>query len=348
MSEKVTGADQSESVPQADKENSAENAPEGEAQRQNYNQENLFSKILKLESKTYFLDVRKNKRGQFLKLTESSKQRPRQTVILSGHVVGMLQRVLDEAVKSNHEPNVENEDGKWSTVSSKRINGQHKRLYLDIMENKYGRSLNIAEVSQTKGKSAVIISERGWFQLQRHLGEIAANFPAFSQQNQRPASKRVAAKKLVLQTKTLYFDLLHSEIGALLKLTEQKKGKRVSVFIPFICFEPLALLLEKVQAQKYDADIDGMEDAEILAEGEGETGKTLMRKALAVQSDDDESQSKVFNLDLRENEHGKFLRITEVLQGRGRTVFLPEEAFEDGKECLNNYIAFEGENQEEE
>jgi hypothetical protein len=51
---------------------------------------------------------------------------------------------------------------------------------------------------------------------------------------------------------------------------------------------------------------------------------------------------KIFFLDLKENQRGRFLKITEDVGGRRDTIMLPAEAFKDFAEALERLIEFEG------
>lgn len=51
---------------------------------------------------------------------------------------------------------------------------------------------------------------------------------------------------------------------------------------------------------------------------------------------------KIFFLDLKENQRGRFLKITEDLGGRRDTIMLPAGAFKDFAEALERLIEFEG------
>ncbi|MEI6351627.1 MAG: DNA-binding protein [Verrucomicrobiota bacterium] len=50
---------------------------------------------------------------------------------------------------------------------------------------------------------------------------------------------------------------------------------------------------------------------------------------------------KVFFLDLKENNRGRFLKITEDVGGRRDTIMLPAEAFRDFSEALQRLINME-------
>lgn len=52
-------------------------------------------------------------------------------------------------------------------------------------------------------------------------------------------------------------------------------------------------------------------------------------------------ERKIFFLDLKENQRGRFLKITEDVGGRRDTIMLPAAAFKDFAETLERLIEFE-------
>jgi hypothetical protein len=54
------------------------------------------------------------------------------------------------------------------------------------------------------------------------------------------------------------------------------------------------------------------------------------------------SDRKIFFLDLKENQRGRFLKITEDVSGRRDTIMLPVNAFQEFLEALQRLIEFEG------
>ena len=55
-----------------------------------------------------------------------------------------------------------------------------------------------------------------------------------------------------------------------------------------------------------------------------------------------EIERKKFFLDLKENQRGRFMKITEDVGGRRDTIMLPALAFKDFVEALTRLIEFEG------
>ena len=56
-----------------------------------------------------------------------------------------------------------------------------------------------------------------------------------------------------------------------------------------------------------------------------------------------QGETKAFHLDLRENQRGRFLKITEDVRGRRNTIMVPKPALGEFLEALRRIAAFERE-----
>ena len=55
------------------------------------------------------------------------------------------------------------------------------------------------------------------------------------------------------------------------------------------------------------------------------------------------AERKIFFMDLKENDRGRFVKITEDVRGRRDTIMLPAEALDDFLDALNRVADFEEE-----
>ena len=62
-------------------------------------QETIFSKTLRVESKTIFVDIKENESGQYLKIAERSTKGDRQTVVMALSGIMDLRDTLNEALE---------------------------------------------------------------------------------------------------------------------------------------------------------------------------------------------------------------------------------------------------------
>jgi hypothetical protein len=69
---------------------------------------------------------------------------------------------------------------------------------------------------------------------------------------------------------------------------------------------------------------------------------TLLNVHAPIASEKLPVDRKIFFLDLKENQRGRFLKITEDVDGRRNTIMLPATAFKDFADALGRLVEFEG------
>ncbi|MBV8585965.1 MAG: PUR family DNA/RNA-binding protein [Verrucomicrobia bacterium] len=70
-------------------------------------------------------------------------------------------------------------------------------------------------------------------------------------------------------------------------------------------------------------------------------GNTPQRSDDPLASEKIQVDRKVFFLDLKENQRGRFLKITEDVSGRRDTIMLPASGFQEFAEALNRLLELE-------
>ena len=317
--------------------------------------ENLVTRVVSMDRKSYFLDVRENKRGRYLKLSETSAKY-RNTTLLSGHAARVLLSVVNDAIKENYTSQVDPDslDSKWVTIFSKSTTTGQKRFYFDLMQNDRGRSINVAEIVPHRPKSSVLLADTCWFQFRRALSDvlevlaphsegeeeeeddeyyytITDNMQAVNPEGRNGGASILASKRMQLRTKRFFFDLRENEQGRYCKVTEIHRSSRESVYLPVSVMPIFVSLLQVFIAEEYQAQVEGCEEAE-LPQHENEKHTTLVRRVIPVDED------RKFILDLRENQYGQFLRICEE-KARSSYVFMPSECFEGFRDVLDEFAS---------
>lgn len=294
--------------------------------------ENLYSKLINNQGKVIFLDVRSNQRGVFLKITERN-HRQRRTVILSKSAIKTLMSLLKSEI---HEPSeVTDKDSvaenEWKTLITKKVSENRKIFYFDIMINSHGKSLNIAEISRRHDKISLIIPQSCWGEMEAGITEILEKFPLLKEEDF--TNNTLYSRKLQIPPKRFYFDFLEMEGGKTLKLTEDSKRKRVSIFIPEVCFDPILQLMSNLQAENYVDEVPGMQacDPSSLSENT----KVLCSKILELEGNEKGLEGRIYKFEFRENQHGKFLKLNESGSG---ALFLPDLAFEETSANLKLFM----------
>ncbi|VDN18878.1 unnamed protein product [Gongylonema pulchrum] len=211
----------------------------GDDRRPPHGEQELASKMLQVQSKRFYVDVKQNNRGRFIKLAEVGLGGRKSRLILSMSAAVAFRDHLDRFVKffdglaSGEEPII-SENGQ---LRSEIIVHESRRYYLDLKENQRGRYLR---VSQT----------------------VSRGMPGLRSQNdanvELPEPKHVRSEN----NKIFYFDVGHNERGTFLRISEVKQisGNRSSIAVPMSSWgafrDVLAELQEKMSAAGKSAETD--------------------------------------------------------------------------------------------
>lgn len=120
--------------------------------------------------KTFFIDVKDNDRGRFVRLSQVSTG-GRATIIIPEEVFDQVLREVREMVET-HADEVEREVRAVEALPrSHTISTRLKRLYMDWEAGRYGRYLRLTDHTGAK-RSSVIIPEEMLRELYDELGQI--------------------------------------------------------------------------------------------------------------------------------------------------------------------------------
>eukprot|EP00245_Coleochaete_scutata_P010650 TRINITY_DN378_c0_g1_i1.p1 TRINITY_DN378_c0_g1~~TRINITY_DN378_c0_g1_i1.p1 ORF type:complete len:293 (+),score=66.34 TRINITY_DN378_c0_g1_i1:308-1186(+) len=125
----------------------------------------LVSKTLQVEHKLFYLDLKENPRGRYLKISEKTSG-SRSTIIVP--ILGVVWFVDLFNYYANGDDN---------ELSSKELQLDTKVFYFDVGENQRGRFLKVSEASVTRSRSTIIVpagnaADEGWAAFRNVLVEI--------------------------------------------------------------------------------------------------------------------------------------------------------------------------------
>lgn len=113
----------------------------------------LCSETLRVESKLFYLDLKENTRGRYLKISEKGQNRERSTIIVPSAGIQWFVELF------NYFAGGTNEQG--ATVS-KELPIENKVFFFDVGENPRGRFLRVSESGAgPRGRSSLIIPSGG-------------------------------------------------------------------------------------------------------------------------------------------------------------------------------------------
>lgn len=138
----------------------------------------LMSKTLQVEHKLFYLDLKENPRGRYLKISEKTSA-SRSTIIVPFNGISWFLDLFNYYVDSEDQE-----------VFSKELQLDTKVFYFDIGENKRGRFLKISEASVSRNRSTIIVpagsvQDEGWAQFRSILAEINEASRRFHMPNQQ-------------------------------------------------------------------------------------------------------------------------------------------------------------------
>jgi len=215
-----------------------------------YNQgDELATKVLSIQSKRLYLDVKQNDRGRFIKFAEvagdGKKSRIFMSMRTSSEFKDLLDTFSDELAKhkekpesKDHEPAKNSRDRNSrpphaELLHSENIVSDRRRYYLDLRENSRGRFLKISQsdtINQTR--SSIVIPAEGLGQLKSALTELLNEFSE-GYMDDPGLVNLPEGRDLRADNKLYYFDPGHNERGDFLKITELKPtfGSRATMTI---------------------------------------------------------------------------------------------------------------------
>ncbi|RUS86402.1 hypothetical protein EGW08_005852 [Elysia chlorotica] len=204
-------------------------------------EQELATRVLHIQSKRFYLDVKQNRRGRFIKVAEVGSGGKKSRLLLAMSSAAEFRDYLSDfsdhyASLGEHSPtNSETppEDGK---LKSEMIVKDNRRYYLDLKENQRGRFLRVSEqVSQTipRGgpRSQIAIPAQGMIEFRDALTELLEEYGT---DDQEPQNELPESKSMRIENKMFYFDVGSNRRGVYLRVSEVsvRNNFRTAITIP--------------------------------------------------------------------------------------------------------------------
>jgi transcriptional activator protein Pur-alpha len=216
----------------------------------------LASKKLNVENKRFFVDVKQNQRGKFIKLVEVGPNR-RSRILLSFPAAADLRDRLGEFLKTYNElPPLEehqeataasgdkeaeakttrnnsaaNGAGRYTEgrISSETIIQENRRYYLDLKENARGRFLRITMSTQTQ-RAQIVVPAQGMESLKTLIQDLLTEFA--TPEDLRDHITEIEPQKIRIDGRMFYFDIGSDRRGMFLRISEVRSAYRTAITIP--------------------------------------------------------------------------------------------------------------------
>merc|ERR1712008_454663 len=173
-------------------------------------QGDLASRTLVLESKRFYLDVKENQRGRFLKIAEISADGRKNQILMTFSTAALFSQNLIAFVDYYKDlEEIDPNNLKQGELKSEVLFKDDKKYHMDLKENARGRFLKVSETF-TRGYSRfqVFIPAEGMCEFQQNLGELIDEYDT-GDAEEAPAAPQ-----------NFYFDIKRNEQGRYMTISE--------------------------------------------------------------------------------------------------------------------------------
>uniref|UniRef100_A0A1B0FJX5 Uncharacterized protein n=1 Tax=Glossina morsitans morsitans TaxID=37546 RepID=A0A1B0FJX5_GLOMM len=199
-------------------------------------EQELATKMLQIQSKRFYLDVKQNRRGRFIKVAEIGADGRRSQVYLALSTAAEFRDHLStfsDYYASLGPPNPENlpEDGK---LKSEMMTKDNRRYYLDLKENARGRFLRVSQTITRGGpRSQIAIPAQGMIEFRDALTDLLEEFGTSDGGYKGDLPEE---RHMKVDNKNFYFDIGQNNRGVYMRISEVKSNFRNSITVPEKCW----------------------------------------------------------------------------------------------------------------
>jgi len=216
-------------------------------------EQELATKMLQIQSKRFYLDVKQNRRGRFIKIAEVGAGGRKSRLLMSMPVAVEFRDYLTEfgdLYASLGPPGEENipEDGR---IKSELMVRDNRRYYLDLKQNNRGRFLRVSQTISRmtgsgrgmmmggpqgpgSGRSQIAVPAQGIVELRDALTELLEEFfvPGEGDDSGEFRGELPEGKQFRVENKMFYFDMGQNNRGVFMRVSEVKSNFRTAITIP--------------------------------------------------------------------------------------------------------------------
>lgn len=202
----------------------------------------LESKSILIQNKRFYLDVKENNRGRFLKIAEVTpgghKNRVTMSMTLLPEFRDLLSDFVDHYARLGPSNAEEGDDdiNRRPLKTAKIVRGQ-RRYFMDLKENVRGRYLRIRAPGQSNDmpQQVVVLPASGMIEFRDTITGLIEQFQIDENQSEDDASHDNLPQSATFgsrRSKTFYMDIGKNPRGVYLRMTEQSSTYRQSITIP--------------------------------------------------------------------------------------------------------------------
>nr|XP_015910459.1 transcriptional activator protein Pur-beta isoform X1 [Parasteatoda tepidariorum] len=219
----------------SDRESGDEQHPAQRGQMVPQGEQELATKMLQIQSKRFYLDVKQNRRGRFIKVAEVGAAGRKSRLLLAMSTAAEFRDHLTSfselyaSLGSLGPPNPDNlpEDGK---LKSEVMVKDNRRYYLDLKENSRGRFLRVSQTIARGGpRSQIAIPAQGMIEFRDALTDLLEEFGTDDGEFKGELPE---GQHMRVENKNFYFDIGQNSRGIYMRISEVKSNLRTAITIP--------------------------------------------------------------------------------------------------------------------
>lgn len=253
----------------------------------------LDTKILQVNNKRYYVDVKQNLRGKFIKISEIGPGNRKSRILLTFPVAAEMRDRLSK-LKDVYEklppfqPSEEQSTREEIRLASETISSETRRYYLDLKENHRGRILRVTMLTQTQRVQILLPVPNAMNELRNTLEGAISDFATDEELDNMGGAKGTAgpmeSKSLRGPQRMYYFDVGSNRRGMFLRVSEVRSTYRTALTIPDRQWAKFRDLLSSY--------VDQLEEAKAnLREAEQKSEALRAKHAQEEGSDGEETES---------------------------------------------------------
>lgn len=206
----------------------------------------LASKRLDIQNKRFYLDVKQNAKGRFLKIAEVGAGGSKSRLTLSMAVAAEFRDYLGDFIEhyaqlgpSSPEQvaaaaGAEEGGGPRRALKSEFLVRENRKYYMDLKENQRGRFLRIRQtvnrgpgLGSTQGQT-IALPAQGLIEFRDALAKLIDDYGVEEEPAELPEGT-----SLTVDNKRFFFDVGSNKYGVFMRVSEVKPTYRNSITVPY-------------------------------------------------------------------------------------------------------------------
>jgi len=210
--------------------------------------EELATRTLRIQSKRYYVDVKQNNRGRFIKLVEGLPNGSKNRISFPMAIVGEVHDKLAsfQEFYDKIDPDTERDPPEDGRLKSDDIRAAQRKIYFDLKENKRGVFLRISSTaSYGASRQTIALPGEGIAQIKECLSDFLEDFG----QEEQSSIDLPEFKEMRIERKRFYFDCGSNDRGAFLRISEVTSRYRSSITVPRQGLEKFTGIINDIMGQ---------------------------------------------------------------------------------------------------